>query len=361
MHIGLLIYGSLDTLTGGYLYDRLMVERWRAMGDRVDVVTLPWRDPWRHLLDNFNPAFRRRLANGPWEVLIQDELNHPSVVWMNRWLRRRVTYPILSLIHLVKASERRPAWQSGVVRWLESSYLRTVDGFIYNSRDSRRLVETMIGPGAPGIVVYPGKDHQPPALPLAAVAARPAPGRPLRLISVGNVTPRKGLDVIVAALAQLPAGACHLTVIGSLAMEPEYVAGVRAQIARAGLADRVELLGVVPNAGVNAHLATSDLFVLPSQYEGFGIVYLEALGAGLPVIASTAGAAGEIIRDGREGYLVPAEDPGALRAVLQRILDQPSSIVTMRQAARARYEMFPTWQAGATAIRAFAAALAPGA
>ena len=144
MHFGLLIYGSLDTLTGGYLYDRLMVERWRAMGDRVEIVSLPWRNPTLHLLDNFKPAFCKRLATGAWDVLIQDELNHPSVVWLNRWLRPRVSYPILSLIHLVKASERRPPWRNALVRRLEQSYLRTVDGFIYNSQDSRRLVEAMI-------------------------------------------------------------------------------------------------------------------------------------------------------------------------------------------------------------------------
>ena len=63
MHLALLIYGSLDILTGGYLYDRMMVEQWQALGDRVEIISLPWRSPARHVLDNVSHSFYRRLIS----------------------------------------------------------------------------------------------------------------------------------------------------------------------------------------------------------------------------------------------------------------------------------------------------------
>ena len=72
MKIGLLIYGSLDTVSGGYLYDRKLVEYLRAQGDTVEIISLPWRNYAAHLMDNF----RFRLPPGL-DLLIEDELNHP--------------------------------------------------------------------------------------------------------------------------------------------------------------------------------------------------------------------------------------------------------------------------------------------
>ncbi len=349
MRIGLVIYGSLDTLTGGYLYDRLMVEAWRARGHQVILFALPWRGYARHLRDNFNYSFFRRLQTAALDVLIQDELNHPSLVWLNPRLRARVAYPILSLVHLVKASEWRPAWQNRGYGWLERRYWQTVDGFIYNSQDTRRLVEGMLRTSPPGVVVYPGRDHISP-LPRAARID----DQLLRIISVGNVVRRKGLHTLLAALARLGRDDWQLTVIGSLTMEPAYVAGLRAFMHTHDLTDRVAFCGAVPNEEIAPYLAASDLFVMVSQYEGFGMVYLEALAAGLPVIASTAGAAGEIVRHEQEGFLLPPEDPAALADLLRRLLSNPAVLLPLSRAARARWRQFPTWAEGAEKIAAFA-------
>ena len=87
MRVGLIIYGHLDIRSGGYLYDRKLVAALRARGDEVAVLSLPWRNYGRHLLDNWD---RRLLANArasQLDVLLQDELNHPSLVWQNARLR----------------------------------------------------------------------------------------------------------------------------------------------------------------------------------------------------------------------------------------------------------------------------------
>ena len=79
MHIGLIIYGSLDTLSGGYLYDRVIVRHLEAKGHQVEIISLPWRNYSAHLLDNWNSDLLRRLRQTPFDVLIQDELNRENL------------------------------------------------------------------------------------------------------------------------------------------------------------------------------------------------------------------------------------------------------------------------------------------
>ena len=136
MNLGLLIYGSLDTLSGGYLYDRKLVEYLRSQGDTVEVSSLPWRNYPAHLADNLN----FRLPRGP-ALLIQDELNHPSVLAANA---RPHPYPVISLVHHLRSSEQRPGWQNYFYRLLEQGYLNSVDGLIYNSETTHREVERLL-------------------------------------------------------------------------------------------------------------------------------------------------------------------------------------------------------------------------
>ncbi len=99
MRIGLVIYGSLEIVSGGYLYDRKLVEHLQAQGEQVEIMALPWRSYTRHLTDNFSGALYRRLRKTGLDVLLQDELNHPSLFLLNHRLRGQVGYP---------SSNRRP-------------------------------------------------------------------------------------------------------------------------------------------------------------------------------------------------------------------------------------------------------------
>ena len=352
MHIGLLIYGSLDTLTGGYLYDRLLVQELEALGDQVTIFSLPWRSYGRHLGDNFSCELYHKLRQAPLDALIQDELNHPSLVGLNYLLRRRVDYPLVSLIHLLRYTEPRPAWQNWGYRQIERLYLASVDGFVYNSQDSQQLVEKQVGP-KPGVVGYPGKDHLLTAVSPRHIIRRAHQPGPLRLVYVGNVVRRKGLDLLLAALAPLPRQQWRLAVIGSLDMEPKYAAALQAQVAQRGQNQNVRWLGQLPNEAVAPHLQAAQLFIMPSRYEGFGIVYMEALGAGLPVLATTAGAAGEMVRNGVNGYLIPPDDTAELTRHIQTLHHDRDRLARMGLAAYRRYQKHPTWQDTAVVIRTF--------
>jgi glycosyltransferase involved in cell wall biosynthesis len=351
MHLGLVIYGSLNTISGGYLYDRRLVKHLREAGDRVEVISLPWRYYARHLADNFSAALTARLRAGRFDVLLQDELNHPSLFLLNRALRGR--YPILSIVHHLRSCELRPAWQNVFYRWIERQYLASVDGFIFNSATTRAAVEALVGDRRPAVVAYPSGDHLAPTVTAEHIRARALQPGPLRLLFVGSVIPRKGLHTLLAALKQTEIGDWRLGVVGKLNTEPAYAQAILRQIARDGLAAHVTWHGSLADADLAAEFAHSQVLVVPSSYEGFGIVYLEGMGFGLPAIATTAGAAGEIIAQGENGYLVPPGDATALADRIRVLTQDREKLSAMSLAARQRFECQPGWQASGEKIREF--------
>ncbi len=128
MRIGLVIYGSLDILSGGYLYDRMLVSYLENQGDHVEIISLPVRDYSASLADNLSGNLIKRLAALDLDILLEDELTHPSLFWLNARLRRRVDYPVLAIVHHLRSSEPRAVWANWFYRWVERRYLSSVDG-----------------------------------------------------------------------------------------------------------------------------------------------------------------------------------------------------------------------------------------
>ncbi len=353
MRVGLLIYGSLDTVSGGYLYDRFLVRHLQEKGHQVEVFSLPRRSYGRHLGDNFSLALYRSLCRARLDVLLQDELNHPSLFGLNRWLKKRVAYPLLAIVHHLRCCEARPAWQNLGYRWVERRYLETLDGFIFNSQTTRAAVEGLIGGGKRAVVAYPGGDRLGPTLTPGEIADRAQKPGPLRVLFVGNLIPRKELHTLLSALARLPRKSWQLEVVGSLKADPAYVQRILRQIQKAGLEDRVRLWGPLSDAELTLHLAQSHLLAVPSSYEGYGIVYLEGMGFGLPALASTAGAASEIITPGQNGFLVDPGDEAALAQRVYELSQNRSLLVEMSLAAQKRYLSHPTWTQSMGQIESF--------
>jgi glycosyltransferase involved in cell wall biosynthesis len=346
MHIGLILYGSLDTLSGGYLYDRQLVRCLEAHGDRVELISLPWHNYPLHLTDNWQPALSRRLLHTPFDILLQDELNHPSLAWLNGRLRGRVAYPVVSIVHHLRIQEHHPAHWMPLYRAVEQRYLEQVDGCIYNSETTRRAVETLIGRSPPHIVAWPAASH----LPVLPRVPR-APGDPLRLLFIGNVIPRKGLATLLTALTLLHGVAWELQVAGDLELEPAHSHAMQKLAAEPRLQPRILFLGRSDSEMLQNALARADLLVVPSQHEGFGIVYLEALQAGVPVIATTGGAAWEMVEPGHNGFLIDPGDSGALATLLQRLATHPDELAALQQAAAPSVARFVGWEERMDGVR----------
>ena len=353
MRLGLLLYGSLDFISGGFIYDRRLVEYLRRQGDQVEVVSLPWPSYPRGLLDNLRFGLERRLRQAPFDALLQDELAHPSLFLLNRRLRSRVSYPIVAIVHLLRCHDQYPAWQNWFYRLIERKYLASVDGLVCVSQTLKAQVESLGGNSRPVVVAPPGGDGLPGAVTVEQIAAQAASPVPLKIIFVGNVIPRKELHTLLAALASLPAGDWNLKVAGSLTADPSYAAAMRRRIDSGGLAGQVSLLGVLSPPELAAHLLDSHLLVVPSSYEGFGIVYLEAMRFGVPAIAGTQGAAREIVRHGHNGFLVPPGDAEALAQFLRLLSQDRERLAAMSLAAQQSYGGHPTWQESAGMVRGF--------
>ena len=343
LKIGLVIYGSLDTLSGGYMYDRLLVEHLRAHGDTVEVISLPWRNYAAHLMDNLTFKLPPGL-----DILIQDELNHPSLIASNR---RPHPYPILSLVHHLRCSELRPAWQNLLYRVVEKSHLQSVDGFIFNSQTTQSVVQDLVGNSLPDIVAYPPTDRFGGAIPEAEIETR-SREKELRILFLGNVIERKGLHTLLEAV-RLENSNLHLDIVGSLATDPAYAKRMQDFVAAHGLSSKVTFHGALNNQPLIEKLRNAHVLAVPSSYEGFGIVYLEGMCFGLPAIGTTAGAAGEVIEDGETGFLITPGDGSLLANRLHVLNTKRDVLLQMSLAARSRYLRQPKWSETARNIREF--------
>ncbi|MGZ4864206.1 MAG: glycosyltransferase family 4 protein [Halobacteriota archaeon] len=356
MRIGLVIYGSLDTLSGGYLYDRTLVAKLRSVGDSVAIVSLTRRNYLRNLSDNFSSSLRRRLWGLEADVVLQDELNHPSLFRLNRSVREQIRCPVVSIVHLLKSSSNHAAWRNCWYRSIEQRYLSGVDGLIYNSETTRRDAERLLTQAQArkhsSLVAYPGSDRLNPQISDEELQNR-ALDDPFRLLFLGNVIPRKGLHVALKALERLPSDQWTLTVVGNVHAHRSYARAVRRQINKAGLADNVLFTGVLSDRELSKIIKANHVLVMPSSYEGYGIVYAEAMGFGLPAIGTTSGAAAEIIRHHVDGFLIPRGDSVVLGSYLTELARNRQRLLEMSLAARNRFQSLPTWNTSMNAIRTF--------
>jgi glycosyltransferase involved in cell wall biosynthesis len=159
-------------------------------------------------------------------------------------------------------------------------------------------------------------------------------------------------------VANLGQGSWQLDVVGDMTVAPQYVRRLKDQASAAGIAPYIQWHGRLADRDLTDLLASSQLLVVPSSYEGFGIVYLEAMGYGLPAIASTGGAAHEIITDGVHGFLIPPADVLTLTSRLQTVSKNRDLLARQSLAAFDRAVEHPTWTTSMSRVRRFLLSMA---
>ncbi len=255
---------------------------------------------------------------------------------LDRWCE---ACPVVAMVHeLPSAAAPSPATATRD-RELEERLLR-VDCLIAVSDHGSSILQERGVPAGRIRVVPPGFDR----LSSANVDADPAlyHGALVQALCVAQWIPRKGvLDLVLAWTARERPGAM-LKLIGETDAEPAYAASVRSAIADAPDVS-ITVSGPVDDATLGAAYAAADLFVLPSWYEGYGIVYAEALAHGLPIIACDLGPLPGLV-GGEAATLLSPGDIGALSGALDLLLEDPALRSRMSAAARRRADYLPRWK-----------------
>jgi glycosyltransferase involved in cell wall biosynthesis len=334
------IPGDLDTPTGGYIYDKRMIAELRELGWRPEVLNLGDGFPRPSALAR--AAATARLSDVPkGRPIVIDGLAFGVLPEAGEALRE--THPLVALVHHPLALETGVSPQDAeALRQSERAALACTRGVIVTSPATARTLAADFGVPGERITVAPPGTDRPPAVRRMSTKSTSS----VALLAVGAVVPRKGYDVLVEALSGLLDLPWHLTIVGDCGRDPPTAARLRAAIVRHRLEPRVTIEDAVPTDRLSAHYATSDLFVLPSRHEGFGMAYAEAIAHGLPVIGTTAGAIPETV-PAQAGILVPPDDAAALAATLRHLIEKPDQREKLAAGARAAAANLPTWRGSA--------------
>ena len=233
-----------------------------------------------------------------------------------------------------------------------------MDGFIFNSKTTERAVNRLVESRKPSVIAYPPTDRfgQPISEEEILIRSRT---NPLRILFLGNVIERKGLNTLLKAVSDERLAvsdqqlAVRVDVVGSLTSEPAYTKQIQKFIANNHLSSFVFLDGPLDKEALIEKLKQAHVLIVPSSYEGFGIVYLEGMCFGLPAIGTTAGAAGEVIENGETGYLIEPGDSASLAAHLKLLAEDRGLLTRLSINARKRYLRQPAWTETAESIRNF--------
>ncbi len=328
----------LDLATGGYIYDRRIVAGLRRLGWTVTVEPLASSFPapseadleatgrWLEGQDASTPIVIDGLAFGA--------MGHVAPSFRDRrCLIALVHHPLADETGLDRATAER-------LRDGEMLALAAARGVVVTSPfTAHRLDAYGVAPQRVH-VVEPGVDRRP--------ISRGSDGVP-KLLCVASYVPRKGHDVLLDALERLRDRHWRLICVGTTGLHPDYEARVRERAASFG--GRIELHGNVPLRHLDALYASADLFVLASHYEGYGMVFAEAIASGLPIVATAGGATAQTVPPAAARLVGPGDVTGLARE-LAEMLDAPAARRSLARAARDARAGQQDW---ATAARRFAA------
>ncbi|MHC1550971.1 glycosyltransferase family 4 protein [Phyllobacterium sp. K27] len=333
--------GDLETRTGGYGYDRQIVSELRKSGWQVSLVPLGAGFPFP---DDATLQKAEETLGGLAEgaLVLIDGLAYGAFSKIAARLSAKLK--IIALVHHPLASEgNMPEQQQIALADSEREALAYAKTVLVTSSATRQQLVSDYGVTEDRIIVaIPGTER--------GIRSRRNSKIP-RISSIGSVIPRKGHDVLIAALSTITDLSWECSIVGNRTMDVDYDAALQKQISDSGLEDRIRLVGQVDNTRLE--LASADIFALASRYEGYGMVFAEALSHGLPIIACRAGAIPEVVPVDA-GILVPPDDPAAFGDALRRVLEDKELANQLADASFHHSKLLPQW---ADTAKLFATAL----
>lgn len=331
--------GALETPTGGYVYDRQLLTALADIDVQVAACSLgegyPLPAP-RVLADA-----ERMLAGLPdGQAVMIDGLAFGVMADVARPHAGRLR--LVALVHHPLAHESGiPEARAAELLASERAALALADHVVTTSHATATAVAAGFGvPRGRITVLEPGLSVQ------AAKERSPCDhgdGRPLRLLAVGSLIPRKDYPTLLGAVARLSDRALRLDIVGSPALDPACAAAIKTEVDRLELGTRVRLHGALERAALDALYAEADIFTLTTLYEGYGMAFAEAMAHGLPVIATGEGAVRDTVPPSA-GMVLATGDVSGVTEAIARLCDNPLVRSEMAAAARAHAASLPTWR-----------------
>lgn len=340
--IAFAVPGDLATPTGGYAYDRRVISELRALGWQVDALSVGDGFPQPSAEQRAIALSRLEALPGGVPVVV-DCLALGALPEEAETIARRSS--LVALVHHPLALETGLS-SAGAEKLLESERhaLAAARAVIVTSSSTGQLLsEDYDVPPERITVAPPGTDR--------GVPAKGSSDGTLHLLSVGAVVPRKGFEILIAALAPIAELKWRLTIAGDVARDSATAAKLHADIARHKLAGRVDVLGAVTQERLAALYSSADMFVLASHFEGYGMAYAEAMAHGLPVIGTTGGAIVDTVPPDA-GVLVDPGNVKALTRALKLLIENEKERRWFASGALAASAGLPTWQSTARIVAA---------
>lgn len=350
--VSMLVPGDIEMRTGGYGYDRRIVAGLRALGWRVDVFGLDDSFP-------FPTPAARAAADRAFSAIpdgglaLVDGLAYGALP--DEAARHAPRLTMVALVHHPLASENGldPA-SAAALEAGERRALASARAVVVTSRATAAALDWYGVARERIAVVEPGTDPAPVARGSAAAVSNAGDRRSaVSLLCVATITPRKGHELLLRALAAISDVPWRLTCAGSLERDRDTVARVHGLIRQFGFGDRVSLVGDLDASALAVEYDRADVFVLPTLLEGYGMAVAEALARGLPVVSTATGAIAELVEasaepDGRmraaAGLVVPPGDLDRFGNALRSVIADAALRERLAAGARAARARLPTWE-----------------
>jgi glycosyltransferase involved in cell wall biosynthesis len=305
--------GTWATRTGGYGYDRRILALLPPLGIRVQPMQVPGTYPFPSDKDLHETGLLLRALPAT-TVLLIDGLAYGV---LPREILASLRCPIIALVHHPLALETGlDAARRAALAASERQALAFADQLIVTSATTARIVADQFDVPKDCIAVaWPGTERAAPSR--ASLQRRPPR---LELLAVGSLIPRKGYDILLAALARIASAGVRLTIAGSLDRDPPTTAQLRRQIAEFCLEPSVVLAGELDDESLALAYDGAHIFVMPSLYEGYGMALAEAMARGLAIVTTPSGALAETASH-HAIIKVPAGSIEALAAALAALVD----------------------------------------